>query len=82
MAICVAVNSEGHLVQSVSSIESCMGHILLNIGEYQNITLQHTVLAIPETSDFAAAWAAGFILPCTVGLIAYCVGQIVKVWNK
>ena len=82
MAICVAVNSEGHLVQSVSSVESCTGHILLNVGEYQNITLQHTALAMPDGTDFAAAWGAGFILPMTVGLIAYCVAQIVKVWDK
>lgn len=82
MAICVTTNPDGTIVQSLASIDQCMGHVLLNQGEYQNVILQHSVLALPSKTDFAAAWGAGFVLPMTVGLVAYFVGQIVKVWDK
>lgn len=59
--------------------------VLLSPAEYDAVSIAPTlneVFKMPAASDLGKAWAAGFILPCTLSLIAWCVASLVKTWSK
>lgn len=37
---------------------------------------------MPTSGELAQAWGVGFLLPCTLYLVAYAVGSVVRMWDK
>lgn len=78
MAICVTFNSKGEALFPGTAPTACPGYVLIDSTEYQAQSLIDAVLGIPDSSYLAAAWSAGFLLPMTVALAAYCVRAVVS----
>lgn len=76
MAICVVFDASGLATFPGTAPTSCAGYVLIDSTEYQAQSLVDSVLGIPDPSYLAAAWGAGFLLPMTVALVAYCVAAV------
>lgn len=37
--------------------------------------------SMPTSGEFAAAWGVGFIVPCSLYLVAHAVGRLVHFWE-
>ena len=83
MAICAALNASGQVIQqAATALNDCTGFVLLDKADWLQYGMVQGLITIPSGAEFAALWAAGFVVPVTLGLIAYCVGQLVKFWDK
>lgn len=82
MAICATVDGTG-LVHAAGSVPltECTGFVLLDKADWLLNGLVQGLLTIPSGDDFAALWAAGFITPMAIGLIAWAVSSVVTMWR-
>lgn len=78
MAICATVDGSGvvHAAGSVP-LNDCTGFVLLDKADWIVNGIVQGLFTIPSGDDFQALWAAGFVTPITVGLIAWAVAAIV-----
>jgi len=82
MAICAALDASGVVIQQATiPLNSCTGFVLLDKADYVQNGLVQGLLTIPAGADFQALWMSGFVTPMAVGLVAYCVGKIVSVFD-
>lgn len=82
MAICAYLNASGQLVQNaVVALNDCTGYVILDKADWTQYGLVQSLITIPNSADFQAAWQAGFITPMAIGLVAWCVSKIVKMFD-
>lgn len=77
MALCVITDANGALVGTATAPAQCTGYIVESASDY----LAHSIFTIPDASALHAAWAAGFLVPMSVGLVAWAIGELVNFWN-
>jgi len=83
MAICIAMDNQGRFIQMAGvSLNDCTGFVMLDKADWVQYGLVQSLITIPDSQTFQAAWLAGFVTPMVIGLIAYCVGKVVAVWNQ
>lgn len=82
MAICATVDGSG-IVHAAANIplNECSSFVLLDKSDWIGNGLVQGLTTIPAGEDFAALWAAGFIVPMTIGLIAWAVFKVVQMWR-
>lgn len=44
--------------------------------------LLNQIFAVPQTELLTAAWSAGFITPCAIGMVAWCAAKLVSMFNN
>lgn len=80
MAICAVVNGAGFVKALPGvSLNDCTGFVLLDKADWITNGMVQGLFTIPAGEDFQALWSAGFVLPMTIGLIAWGVSKIVNV---
>lgn len=80
MAICAVVDWAGFVrALPAVSLNDCTGFVLLDKADWITNGMVQGLFTIPSGEDFQALWAAGFVLPMTIGLIAWGVSKIVNV---
>lgn len=82
MAICAVLDASGFVVQQAAiPLEQCAGFVLLDKVDWVQYGLVQSLITIPTADEFQTVWAAGFITPMAIGLIAYCVEKILSIWD-
>lgn len=56
----------------------CAGSMLLSPSEYSTYV---AYTSMPSATELGQAFNAGFVLPMTAYLVAYCVGRLVSFWS-
>lgn len=82
MAICAVVDGAGFVkAMSGVALNDCTGFVLLDKADWLTNGLVQSLITIPAGDDFAVVWAAGFMVPMSVGLVAWAVSRIVNMWR-
>lgn len=82
MAICATVDELGVVhAAGNTAINDCLGFVLLDKADWAQNGLVQQLFALPSGDDFATLWNAGFVLPMTLGLVAWAVAKIIGVWD-
>lgn len=82
MAVCVMVDASGFVKQLAGvALGDCTGYVLLDKADWVSNGLVQSLITIPSGEDFAAVWATAFIVPVSIGLIAWTVAKIVNVFR-
>lgn len=80
MAYCAVLDvANGYVKVTATAIDACTSYVVLSGADFSSLNLAQSLVSVPTGSDFAILWAAGFSLPVTIGLIAWCVASVVKV---
>lgn len=82
MAICATVDAVGvvHAAGSVA-LNDCTGFVLLDKADWIMNGMVQGLFTIPSGQDFEALWAAGFMTPMVLGLIAWGVAKLLGMMN-
>lgn len=81
MPLCVDVLETGELVSTGQLSESCMGYVLMTVGDYsQSLTLGQ-IFAVPETSQLAMLFSFATGLVVSLALVAHLVGTVAGFFN-
>lgn len=82
MAICATVDVSG-VVHAAGSIPlaQCTDFVLLDQADWIQNGMVQGLLTIPSGDDFGALWAAGFVTPMAVGLVAWSVAVIIGIFS-
>lgn len=79
MAICATVDVSGVVHAAGSTpLNDCTGFVLLDKADWIVNGMVQGLFTIPTGEDFQALWAAGFVTPMAIGLIAWAVSAIVS----
>jgi hypothetical protein len=73
------------IVADQSGICASGSVVLLSQTEYDAVSIAPTlnaVFRVPSASEAAGAWAAGFILPMSIALIAMVIAPLVNFFNE
>lgn len=83
MAVCVQFDQTGALVSVPGnlSMNQCTTFIALEPAEYRQIVTANSLYALPASQDFATVWAAGFVLPLSIYMVAWGVAKLVNFFN-
>jgi hypothetical protein len=83
MAICAVLDASGYVIQqAATALDACQGFVMLDKADWTQYGLVQSLITIPNSADFSAAWMAGFVPPMAVGLVAACVSKIISVWDN
>ena len=67
--------------QAAVSLNDCTGYVLLDKADWVSNGLVQSLITIPAGEDFAAVWATAFVIPVSIGLIAWAVAKIATVFR-
>lgn len=77
MAAC-AVIANGAITLTADPVGSCPGYVLQDAAEYMLNSTLAGLVARPDVAEFAAVWAAGFILPISLALVGWACGAVMS----
>lgn len=72
MASCFTVDANGFLVASTTPVGECTAYVVQDAADY----FTNGIFNLPAPEQLAQAWAAGFILPMSIGCIAWAAAKI------
>ncbi len=78
MAVCVNTNSSGVLVVNPTPVGECQAYILLDSTDW----VGSSVWKFPAPEEVGQYFSAGFALPFFSYVIAFGVGQVLKMFSS
>ena len=77
MASCVIANEQNLLEVIATPVGDCTSYVIVDAAEFY----QNSVFDIPDGTTLAGFFSAGFVVPMTIGLVAWGVGKLVNFFN-
>lgn len=81
MAMCIDIDANGFLIQSIQTIDTCTTYALLTAQEYKVTPTLQDIFNIPVASDMLQMWELGFGLPILCYLVAWGYGTVINFFN-